>query len=478
MKRTSILIALIGVALAAGGVGAVWWARAGGQQTVVAAALPLEPDLGAAPAPLRERLVAAQAKARSRLHAKGGLEELSRLYHANGFLSEAMRCYAGLEQLEPSQPRFLHLHATILAGYGEIEPALALWRRVIELAPDYLPARLRIGDAELKSNHVEQATAAYNEVLRRKPNEPYALLGLARLDLEAGRFEKARERLEAVVAQTNFNLGYDLIVSLYERMGQPERAAAIRGANKASGAYRDPADPWLDALLEECFDPYRLSLAAGSLARNGEPASAIRLLERAIELSPDDVSTRFQLGMLSVERNDLKIAREQLERCTIVAPEFPDGWAQLSALQAKMGDSTGAERTLAAGLKNCPQSPGLHLMRARNLRAADKTVEAVAAYRRSIQLRPNEPDAYVELGNALIGLGRTEEGVAEIRRAYETDPGNPMVLSVLAFNAISTANEAEARRWLSRIADQPRVPRDQLAQLAAAYRQAFKREWR
>ena len=71
------------------------------------------------------------------------------MYHANGFLDEAGRCYQGLQQLDPAEPRWLHLHATILAGYGQIEPALALWKRVRELAPDYLPAQLRSGDSLL-----------------------------------------------------------------------------------------------------------------------------------------------------------------------------------------------------------------------------------------------------------------------------------------------------------------------------------------
>ncbi len=476
MKTKRFLLLLTCLLVAAAG-GAWWWQQAGSRRAGVMAALPPTPDLSAAPAEMRARIVAAGARARGRFSARKGLAELGRLYQANGFLEEAMRCYAGLEQLAPAEPRWPHLHATLLAGYGEIEPAAQLWRRVVQLAPDYVPAQLRLGDCLLKANRPDEAAAMYAGVLKRSPENSYALLGLARIDLEAGRWDKARERLETVVSRTNYELGYDLIVSLYERIGEGERAAAIRGSAKASGAYRDPPDPWLDELMDLCFDPYSLALAAGLAARTGEPAKAVRLLERAIDLAPADVSSRFQLGVVSAAQGNAAVAREQLERCTVLAPDFADGWAHLSALQARMGEKAAAERTLLAGLSHCPDSPGLHLMRARDLRGRGQIGAAINEYRNSIRLRPNEPDAYVELGNTYIEAGNDSEGIQQMRAALETDPGEPLALSILAFHAITTGGEVEARQWLARVARQPRVPHEQVARLLEAYRQAFGRNW-
>lgn len=474
MKRPVILIALACAALAVAGGGAWWW-QAGQAQSRVAIFLPVVPDLGSAPAALRDRIVLTDVRARSRLGAAQGFAALSRMYHANGFLDEARRCYQGLEQLDPTEPRWLHLHASILAGYGEIEPALELWRKVRELAPDYLPAPLRSGDCLLKANRPQEAAAAYEAVLKLDRDNPYALLGLARLDLKAGRWDQARQRLEQVVSQTNYTLGYDLIVSLYERLGLNQRATDIRGMAKASGAYRDAADPWLDSLIEDCLDPYRLSLTAGTTAGNGDPATALRLLERAIKVAPEDVSVRFQYGTLLVAQGNLAGAIEPLRLCTELAPDFSDGWAHLSSLQARLGETVAAERTLAQGLKNCPQSPGLHLQYARELVKAGRIGEAIGEFQASIRLRPNEPDAYIELGNVYIRQRRDAEGVAEMRRALEAEPGHPMALSVLAFNAIVTGDEAEAQRWLAAVRNQPRVPREQAERLRSAYQQQFGR---
>jgi tetratricopeptide (TPR) repeat protein len=475
MKSSRLLpgLAILAAVLLLGGAGA-WW-QAGGTQRAVAVALPPVPDLAAVPAALREHIEAAETKARSRFGAARGLRELSRLYHANGFPDEALKCYRALQQLEPREARWPHLAALLIAGYGDLEPAVELWRRTTTLDPSYTPAWLRLGEALLKANHPVEAAAAYNEVLRRSPDDAYALFGLARLDFEAGRWDPARQKLEAVVSHSNAAVGYDLIVNLYERLGQADRATAIRASAKASGAYRDPADPWFDSLMDDCFEPYRLSIAAGNLARNGDPAKAVRLLQRAVEIVPNDVSANFQLGTLLAAQGDQAGALERLRLCTELAPDFADAWAYLSSLQAKLGEATIAARTLAQGLKNCPQSPGLHLQYARNLQEAGRVGEAIGEFQESIRLRPNEPDAYIELGNLYIRQGRNAEGVAEMRRALEAEPGHPMALSILTFNAIASGDEAEAKRWFAALRAQPRVPREQVGNLTDAFRRQFGR---
>lgn len=472
MKMKTILVVLLAVALAVTG---VWFWHTGQVRDRVAASLPALPDLSTAPAALRERVLLADAHARSRFGAARGFRELSRVYHANGFLEEATRCYEGLEKLEPKEPRWPHLHATILAGYGEIDPALALWKQVHALAPGYLPAQLRSGDSLLKANRPQEAAAAYETALKLEPDNPYALLGLARLDLEAGRWEQARPRLELVVRRTNYTLGYDLIVSLYERLGLTQRATEIRAMAKASGAYRDADDPWFDSLIEDCFEPYRLSLAAGAIGRNGDQATARRLLERAVEVAPDDVSVRFQLGTLLIAQGDRKGAVWHLRRCTELAPDFSDGWANLSALQAVLGDAADAARTLAEGLRQCPQSPGLHLQYARNLQQAGRIPEAIAEFQTSIRFRPNEPDAYLELANLYFRLGRNAEGLAEMERVLLTEPAHPQALGILALHAIMSGNEAEAQRRVTAARNQPRVPPEQMQELVSAFRKQFGR---
>lgn len=457
-------------ALVLGGTATAWWWHREQRAAIVAAAVPAPPDLAGWPAALRDRIAAAMAS--SRAGDREGIRQLSALYHANGFFAAARASYEALEQLEPHEPRWWHRHAAILAGFGETDAALRRAEQAVKLAPDYVPAGLRLADILLKRGETERAAAIYREILR-SGEHPHALLALARLDVEARNWAEARPRLERVVALTNYELGYDLIVTVYEQLGLNAQAAQIRGRAKASGAYRDPPDPWLDELTELCFDAYRLSLAAGVAQRTGRLADALRLLERATALTPDDVSIRFQLAQTLVQNRDLKRARAEFERCTASAPEFPDAWAHLAALFEQTGDVAAAERTLTAALVRCPDSPGLHLMRARFHRRAGRVPAAVESYRRSIQLRPNEAEPYIELATLLLQGNATEEALRQLHAALEAEPDHPTALTLLALTAISRGDEPAAGRWLARVQAQPRIAPAQAEQLLAAYRGQF-----
>lgn len=476
MKKRPLLwgsVCVLGVAGVGGAV--VAWRRAEQRQAFITAAVPGAPELTKVAGALRDRVAACTARAIDQ-HDVAALGELSRLYHANGFLAEATLCYDGLEQLQPGEPRWAHRHAAILAGYGETEAALPRWQKVVQLAPDYVPARLRLGDVLLKLGRIDEAAEVYAAALARKPDEPYALLGLARCDFERQRWEPARERLERVVARTNFGLGYDLIVTVYERLGQRERAAKVRGMMRASGAYRDPDDPWIEELLDDCYDSYRLSVAAGVASVGGNYPGALRRLEQALVLAPDDVAIHFQLGTTYLAVHDFERARTHFEGCTTIAPEFADGWAQLASLWLSRGRTAEADRVIAAGLAHCPGSPGLHLMSGRRLRAAGRREQAIEEFRASIRLRPNEAEAYVDLATVFFELERVEEGLTELRRALVVEPEHPTVLSTLAYHAITSGDETAAREWLKRAEQQPRVAPEYLARLKAIFRTQFGRD--
>ncbi|RME67526.1 MAG: hypothetical protein D6781_13005, partial [Verrucomicrobia bacterium] len=284
--------------------------------------------------------------------------------------------------------------------------------------------------------------------------------------------------LERVLALSNERLGYDLIVTVYQQLGMQSRADAIRGRAKASGAYRDPPDPWIEILYDDCYDVYRLSMAAGEAMDRDDPQLAMRRLERAIEIAPDNGSLHFQLAAILQAQGALSQARGHLERCTSLAPDFSDGWAHLVDLLARLGRSREADQALAAGLAHCPDSPGLHLTHARRLLQKGDVEGAVGAFRQSIALRPNEADTYIELASLFFKLDRVDEGVATLHQALEAEPDNPAALSTLAYHAIISGNRPAADRWLREAIDQPRIDREQIANLKTAYRQRFGESFR
>ena len=477
MKRPLLLGLLATVLLAGAGAGVyAWWA---GQQraAVVQAAVPARPDLATWSPELARRLATCEARIRDGQDALAALGELSRLYHANGFLAEAQQCYEGLEQLEPANPRWLHRHATILAGYGEVDPARSRWRRARSLAPESRAVSLRLAELCIKADDFAAARREYDAILARYPDEPYAILGLARCEIQAERWSAALPLLERLVSQTSYQLGYDLLVTVYERLGRKADAERVRAMYRASGAFRDYADPWMLELNDDCYSAYTLALAAGAAELDQDYALATRRIERAIALAPTEGSLNFQYGRLLLRQKKYSAARAQFEQCTRVTPGFSDGWAYLSALLETLGDRAGATRVLAEGLRACPDSPGLHLIQARNLVRDRAPAQAIAEFRTTIRLRPTEAEAYLGLATTLFQLGRQEEGLAEVDRALVAEPEHPAALSLRTFHAISSRDQAAADRWLRRLLNQPRAEARDREQFLQAYRQQFGRDF-
>ena len=98
-------------------------------------------------------------------------------------------------------------------------------------------------------------------------------------------------------------------------------------------------DPWLDELLNYCFDSYRLETVADSAGLAGDKAGALRLFERAVTVSPDNSTAQRLLGNHLMKMGDLALARKHLERAVALNPKEADNWSYLILLLNKIGDT-------------------------------------------------------------------------------------------------------------------------------------------
>ena len=158
-----------------------------------------------------------------------------------------------------------------------------------------------------------------------------------------------------------------------------------------------------------------------------------------------------------------------------MSPTFADAWAQWAGSLRQARDQAGAERVLTAGLRACPESAGLWVMRARQWREAGRAADAVSAYEAAIRYRTNEADAFLELATTLFRMERVPEGLQRLEQGLAAEPEHPPTLALLAFHAITSGDEAAARAWMARVERQPRVARDQAEKLRAAFRERFGR---
>lgn len=393
--------------VAAGGLR--WWHGVEARRAW-AAALPGKPRMEKLPEEFRRRVEADRARLAGWPPDVAALRELTELYLANGFQAEAEQGLRALLIHDPGNARWPHHLASLLAGYGQLEEALVLWRRVGEREPAYLPARLKLAEALLKTNRLDEARKAYEAILAEKPGEPYALLGSAQVAVQDGAWGRARDFLEsAVAANAGFSAGYSLLATVYERLGDTASAAQARKKAQMLGRFKDSPDPWADELTAQCYDVYRLQVLAATLNSTGSAAEAVRLLGRALEVAPEDASAHRQLGKIYIGLHEFGKARTELETAIRLQPADPAAYLDLVNVFRVTNDKTAAFALIESGLKNVPakEAAGLNFEMALALVADARREEAIPYLTRATELDPDNTAAAQYLEQLYAKMGRT-----------------------------------------------------------------------
>lgn len=414
---------------------------------------PLPPPSGEAAPGLDRRLAACHAQLESWPPELAALGEFAELCHANGHLESAVAAYQALLRLQPDEPRWPHRLAVILAGYGQLDDAIPFFARTTALAPDYLVAWLKLGDAHLKSNALPPAQAAYQEVLNRDPDNRYALIGLARCDLQADRLTAARVHLQrAVAGLTDFAGAQSLLAVVYDRLGNAAAAAAARSRVQRSGHYTEPTDPWMEELAFKCHDPYVLLTAASGASVEERPERARALLERGLSLAPNDARLRRRLGKDLAVAGDFAGSRRELERAVELDPANDAIRLDLLAILRRLQDDAAFNQQVETGLLASPSSAGLHFEAGRLASRAGRLDEAIEHLEYSWRVGPDQSAAALELAEAYFARGQDAQGIALLEEVLVRFPKEYGALITLIRRG-TASDDPRTPAWLQRAAE-------------------------
>jgi predicted O-linked N-acetylglucosamine transferase (SPINDLY family) len=139
-----------------------------------------------------------------------------------------------------------------------------------------------------------------------------------------------------------------------------------------------------------------------------------------------------------------RLYRQALE----VDPDNADAWHLLGLLVAQRGNADGGRKLIERAIQLKSDADLYHINLASLNGACGLNEEAVAGYRRAIELNPRVPAVvHAGLGQALAGLGRNEEAVQALEWAVKREPNVEWIVT-LAEALGRVGRQQESLQWI------------------------------
>lgn len=251
-----------------------------------------------------------------------------------------------LDTVAASDSNSIEPDAALVAAFmrgGDITKALAAIDRMARKAPrSPLPEDLR-GRVLLTQGDPVAARRSFERALELQADYGPALSQLAAMDAAGGRFDAARERLEAVRKANPRDPGPVLaLAALAERARRPRaEVMALYGeaqklapqdayVRRAQVQYLLDQNELKDALETAQAsaaalpdNPMVLEMLGIAQAANGQQQQAVASFAKLATLAPKDATPQLRLAALQIKQGDVDAAARSLSRAAELAPTSP-----------------------------------------------------------------------------------------------------------------------------------------------------------
>jgi tetratricopeptide (TPR) repeat protein len=253
----------------------------------------------------------------------------------------------------------------------------------------------------------------------------YYHYGLAHLyeemAINAGRADYATQAVEeykrALDADPNSTLLQDGLADLYFKIGRIKDAVSAA----QDQVKRNPDDIAAHTLLGQV---YLRSLGDMQGAQSGQMLQlAIGEYETIARLKPADLEAKLLLGQLYALNHDSAKAEAQFKEAQKIDADSEDVVLNMARLYSEEGDTQRAVDTLSA----VPVEDRTARMEAALGASYDqlkKPKDAAAAYRRSLDIEPDNPDVQRGLATALLADDQLDEALKVLNALVAADPSD------------------------------------------------------
>jgi tetratricopeptide (TPR) repeat protein len=325
--------------------------------------------------------------------------------------AEAEQSYLKAISLDPRYCDAMDNLGRLLRVQGRVDEAITWYKKSLEVLPTNRVALMNLGAAYRYRELPEEAIATYRRLIETKPDYPEGYYGLGSTLVDMGRAQEALEPLQkaakfyAAEGSTYLLDAYHALGLAYEKLDRCDDARA--NFELAYTAMQD--DPDLN---------YRLA-GAYLCGEGGDPEKAVRYMDTAINLRPDNADYHSRRGLANYYLGDYKAALTDFDRVVELQPDNAEAHDNCGILYRLTGD---LERAITSHTRAIELDPGFanaYQNRGNAYLSQEDYEHALADYDKVIRLKPDRAQAYCMRGMVYEARGQTAPAIANVKKCEE-----------------------------------------------------------
>ncbi len=280
-------------------------------------------------------------------------------------------------------------------GAGQLDEAVPLYKKILEVDPNQPDANHLLGVIAHSQNDLTQAEQLISKALSVHPNFPEALNNYAIVISALGRAAEAPDHLKKAISlnpdylEPYFHLGLACT-----ELGRLEDAIA---------AYED--------LLKKDPDNVKALNNCGNLYQElGRLDDAVRLQQRNVELDPDSAIPHSNLGAIYMQQKRFEDATAEFAAAIACDPMFTDGLNNMGCALIELERFDEAVSMFNTAISLNPEAPSAYSSLSDVLILQHKYAEAEEALTKALTLQNDFADAHMNMGILKLTQGDWANG--------------------------------------------------------------------
>ena len=181
-----------------------------------------------------------------------------------------------------------------------------------------------------------------------------------------------------------------------------------------------------------------------AMFQHGYLEQASASFEQVVAAKPDSAEGFYNLGTLSLRRNNFAQAREYLQQTLKLRPNYPEAWNNLGMMAAQEGKP---EEAIEAFQQSLQLRPGyaIALLNLGNVyRRQGNFAKAQDSLTQALALQPDDPEVNYSLGMFFAQQGQMDNATGYLNKAIALRPDYPEALNNLGVLFVRQRNYSDA----------------------------------